>query len=112
MPIYEYRCNDCGKEFSLLILNSRESARVECAACGSPDISRLMSRFAFHQTEASRIDALDTGKPKDESFYKDSRNIGLSAKKRAKELGVDLGRGFEETVEKARTGKFMEDFEK
>ena len=39
-------------------------------------------------------------------------NIGLSAKKRAKELDVDLGRSFEETVEKARTGKFMEDFEK
>lgn len=112
MPIYEYRCNDCGKEFSLLILNSRESAMVECKACGSADISRLMSRFAFHQTEASRIDSLNTSTSKDESFYKDNRNIGLWAKKRAKEMGVDLGRSFDETVEKARTGKFMENIEK
>ena len=112
MPIYEYRCNGCGHEFSLLVLNSRTSARVDCRACGGSGVSRLMSRFAYHQTEASRIDALDTGKPKDESFYRDNRNIGLWAKKRAKEMGLDLGRRFDETVEKARTGRFMEDFEK
>lgn len=112
MPIYEYRCNECGKEFSLLILSSRESAGVECTSCGSVDVSRLMSRFAFHQTESSRVGALDTSKPRDESFYKDSRNVGLWAKKRAEELGADLGESFEETVEKARTGKFMEDFER
>lgn len=112
MPIYEYRCNDCGKEFSLLILNLREPASVKCTGCGSASISRLMSRFAYHQTEASRIDTLDTGKTRDESFYRDNRNIGLWAKKRAKEMGVDLGTRFDETVEKARTGKFMEDLEK
>ncbi|MBW2057960.1 MAG: hypothetical protein JRJ26_10740 [Deltaproteobacteria bacterium] len=112
MPIYEYRCNDCGKEFSLLVLNPREPTRVKCEDCGSPNISRLMSRFAYHQTEASRIDSLDTRKPRDESFYRDDRNIGLWAKKRAREMGVDLGAGFEETVEKARTGKFLDDFDK
>lgn len=112
MPIYEYRCNDCGKEFSVLVLNSKESAEVECGACGSDDLSRLISQFSFHQTEASRIDRLDTKNSQDESFYKDDRNIGLWAKKRAKELGVDLGKGFDETVDKARTKKFVEEFER
>ena len=111
MPIHEYRCNACGKQFSLLILNLRGSTEAECTVCGSVDISRLMSRFAFHQTESTRVDALDTSKPRNEGFYKDSRNIGLWAKKRAKELGADLGQSFEETVEKARTGKFLEDSE-
>lgn len=112
MPIYEYRCNDCGIEFSLLILNRKEAMRVECTSCGNVDISRLLSRFAYHQDEASRVDALDTSKPRDECFYKDNRNIGLWAKRRAKDMGVDLGKGFDETVEKARTAKFMEDLEK
>jgi hypothetical protein len=71
-----------------------------------------MSPFAYHRTEASRIDTLDTSARRDESFYRDDRNIGLWAKKRAKELGVDLGKTFDETVEKARTGKFVEDLEK
>lgn len=112
MPIYEYECKDCGRAFSLLVLKSAEAANVQCNACGSPNISKLMSKFAFHQTEASRIDALETGRPRDDSFYRDNRNIGLWAKKRAREMGVDLGQSFEETVDKARTGKFMEDFEK
>jgi hypothetical protein len=54
---------------------------------------------------------MDTDKPRDDAFYKDSRNIGLWAKKRARELGADLGEGFEETVEKARTGKFLDDLD-
>ncbi len=111
MPIYEYRCNDCGKEFSLIILTVSESGGVYCPGCGSADISRLMSRFAFHQIESSRVDALDMSKPRDQSFYRDTRNIGLWAKKRARELGADLGEGFEETVEKARTGKFLDDMD-
>jgi hypothetical protein len=102
----------CGYEFSLLILHTKESANLECTACGSADLSRLMSKFAYHQMESSRIEALDTSKPRDDSYYRDSRNIGLWAKKRAKELGADLGERFEETVEKARTGKFVEDIEK
>jgi len=35
----------------------------------------------------------------------------LWAKKRAKQMGVDLGPKFEETVEKARTGKLIKEME-
>ncbi|MBW2710216.1 MAG: hypothetical protein JRD04_13350 [Deltaproteobacteria bacterium] len=34
---------------------------------------------------------------------KDTRNIGLHAKKRAREVGVDLGGSFDAKVEKLRT---------
>lgn len=68
-----------------------------------------MSRFAVVESEASRLDNFDTGKPRDESFYRDSRNVGLWAKKRAKQMGVDLGPKFEATVEKARSGKLIKE---
>ena len=68
-----------------------------------------MSSFAVMETEASRLSNFDTGRPRDESFYRDSRNVGLWAKKRARELGVDLGSKFDDTVEKARTGKLIKD---
>ena len=58
------------------------------------------------------MEAFDPRKSRDDSFYKDSRNIGLWAKKRAQEMGVDLGPKFDEVVEKARTGKVLEDYEK
>ena len=111
MPIYEYRCTRCGQEFSSLILKSSDEDEMRCKTCGAKDLSRLLSRFAIHRTEAQRLEKFDTRKPQDESFYKDSRNIGLWARKRAKELGADLGDQFEETMEKGRTGKILEDYE-
>ncbi len=44
MPIYEYHCNACQKEFEALVLGSDTPA---CPACTSHDLSRLMSRCGF-----------------------------------------------------------------
>jgi hypothetical protein len=55
---------------------------------------------------------LDTSKPKGDDFYKDSRNIGLWAKKRMREMGVDLGSKMDEIVEKGRTGKILDEYNK
>lgn len=68
-----------------------------------------MSSFAVVETEASRVANFDTSKGRGESFYRDSRNVGLWAKKRAKQMGVDLGEKFEATVEKARSGKLIKE---
>ncbi len=68
-----------------------------------------MSSFTMVCTEASRVADFDPSKPRDESFYRDSRNVGLWAKKRAQQMGVDLGTKFDETVEKARSGKLIKD---
>jgi hypothetical protein len=68
-----------------------------------------MSSFAVHETEAARMARLDERKPAGESFYRDSRNVGLWAKKRARDMGVDLGPKFEATVEKARSGKLIKE---
>lgn len=110
MPIYEYHCQACGKEQSLLFLTQREAAAPQqCKYCGAGPLTRLLSRFVCHQPEASRLKDFDTQAPRDESFYRDSRNVGLWAKKRAQELGVELGPQFDETVEKARSGKILDD---
>ena len=110
MPIYEYQCRACGKNQSVLFLNQRKATtKPQCQHCGARRLTRLLSRFAYHQGEASRLNDLDTAAPRDESFYRDSRNVGLWAKKRAKEMGVDLGSQFDETVEKARSGKILDD---
>jgi len=112
MPIYEYQCNQCKKEFSLLFLKSKEVESVRCKFCNSRNIRRLLSTFRVHQTEESRLANFDTSKPRGEDFYKDSRNIGLWAKKRMKELGVNLGPKMDDIVEKGRTGKILEEYNK
>ncbi|MBW1642425.1 MAG: zinc ribbon domain-containing protein [Deltaproteobacteria bacterium] len=109
MPIYEYQCKICGKITSALIFKSHEESQVKCHACKSNDLKRVLSRVVLHQTESQRLSEFDTKTPRDDSFYKDSRNVGLWAKKRAKELGADLGPEFDNVVEKARTGKILDD---
>jgi len=112
MPIYEYRFNQCKKEFSLLFLNAKETKKATCKFCKGRDVTRLLSPFSVHQTEESRLSSFDTSKPRGDDFYKDSRNIGLWAKKRTRELGVDLGSKMDEIVERGRSGKILDDYNK
>lgn len=47
MPIYEYRCLDCGEVFSQLMLRSVDAnGQQSCSACGSGETRRLISSFA------------------------------------------------------------------
>ncbi|MGH8013786.1 MAG: FmdB family zinc ribbon protein [Candidatus Binataceae bacterium] len=108
MPIYEYECVSCGQVAAHVLLGSERSAQPNCLDCGGPT-RRVMSSFATVESEASRLARFDPSSRNDESFYRDSRNVGLWAKKRARQMGVDLGPKFDETVEKARTGKLIKD---
>jgi putative FmdB family regulatory protein len=45
MPIYEYRCDECGKRSSAL-LPSYSSPDPVCPHCGKPALKRLVSTFA------------------------------------------------------------------
>jgi len=112
MPIYEYHCNHCNREFSELFLSLEGVPKVRCKYCHSRSLTRLVSSFRVHQTDESRLANFDTTKPKGDAFYKDSRNIGLWAKKRMKELGVDLSPKMDEIVERGRTGKILEEYDK
>ncbi len=48
MPIYEYRCLNCGEVFSHLFLRSTDATGQEpCSACGSEHTRRLISSFAI-----------------------------------------------------------------
>jgi putative FmdB family regulatory protein len=109
MPIFEYQCLRCGRVTSHVFLGSRKRRCPACPHCSSSRTRRVMSSFAVVASEASRLKEFNTSKPRDESFYRDSRNVGLWAKKRAQEMGVDLGPKFEDTVEKARSGKLIKE---
>ena len=110
MPIFEYECARCRRVSSHVVMRtSGRRERIVCPECGGARLKRVMSSFAVVESEASRLATFDTSKPRDESFYRDSRNVGMWAKKRAKQMGVDLGPKFEATVEKARSGKLIKD---
>lgn len=41
MPIYEFRCQDCGEQFEELVSATEES--VPCPKCQSPKTGRIIS---------------------------------------------------------------------
>ncbi|MFH1605392.1 MAG: zinc ribbon domain-containing protein [Pseudomonadota bacterium] len=51
MPIYEYQCASCGKEFELLVRNS--SQRPQCPGCSGSDLRKKLSAFATITSTAS-----------------------------------------------------------
>jgi len=113
MPLYEYQCCSCDKQFQSLIMKKEEEETLTCPECGGTSLKKLISRVAYHVSDQDRLSSFDPNAPKDDSFYKDSRNIGLSAQKRAQQLGVDLGGSFDEKLEKLRTdpGSVIKDSE-
>jgi putative FmdB family regulatory protein len=113
MPIYEYRCNRCEREIQSLIMKKEDEVALLCPQCGSRKFTRLISRVAYHASEMDRLASYNPNGPKSDSFYKDTRNIGLHAQKRAKQMGVDLGSGFEAKLDRLRTdpGSVLRDSE-
>jgi putative FmdB family regulatory protein len=45
MPVYEFACKKCGKDFEELVFSQDE--QVECPTCGGTDVSKKVSTFAF-----------------------------------------------------------------
>jgi putative FmdB family regulatory protein len=46
MPIYEYRCEDCGTKFEKLVRRPAESNGIECPSCGQTHLKQELSTFA------------------------------------------------------------------
>lgn len=58
MPLFEYRCADCQKRFTLLVGMSAEATALECPHCKSAQVSKLISRPAKFRTEQGRVDEI------------------------------------------------------
>jgi putative FmdB family regulatory protein len=53
MPIYEYRCAQCGEKFELFVRSAAQQAAVPtCPKCGSAETRKALSLFGIG--EASR----------------------------------------------------------
>jgi putative FmdB family regulatory protein len=46
MPIYEYKCKDCNKEFELLTTSAKDHQNIQCPACKSTNVTKLISAGA------------------------------------------------------------------
>jgi putative FmdB family regulatory protein len=52
MPIYEYRCSECGEKFEKLVRFSASASEVECPKCGARKADKLISAFSAKMSSA------------------------------------------------------------
>jgi putative FmdB family regulatory protein len=56
MPLFDFRCRECGCEFEALVRPTDAETR-SCPDCGSRDLERLLSTFAVSSEEKTRAAA-------------------------------------------------------
>lgn len=57
MPLYEYRCQDCGHRFEVLQSLGQGSQDLACPRCGRKAPERQYSTFAAHAGGAAAAEA-------------------------------------------------------
>jgi putative FmdB family regulatory protein len=103
VPIYEYRCNACGKKFDCVTMRISEQVTICCTACGSADATKLVSRVRY--AAGPREDALASNAEKsllrsmggkvNEQTRKEIKQLADTASKRGKrrfESMMDTGK--------------------
>lgn len=52
MPTYEFRCEDCGRVFTLVMsMAERDKGKIRCPACKKRNVKQQMTTF---QTKTSK----------------------------------------------------------
>jgi putative FmdB family regulatory protein len=53
MPIYDLKCQKCGKISEFLVPNSADSRTLACPTCGGQNLERLISTPSLLKTRAN-----------------------------------------------------------
>jgi len=102
MPIYEYRCAACRRRTSLLVRSATSAVAPKCEHCGSPKMTRLMSRFAVHRGGGGDLDDMGGLDDVDEN---DPQSVARWARRMKDEVGEDMGPEFDEMVDRIEAGE-------
>ena len=111
MPIYEYRCQDCGRKLSVFWRRRADVKPPTCQRCGSDNMVRLISRVRLVRSEESRMENLADEASMADLDEADPRSIGRWMRKMSQEVGEDLGPEFEEVVGRLEAGEDPEEIE-
>jgi len=101
MPIYEYRCGQCGKKSTFVTLSVSAKLDPVCKHCGSESMSKMVSRVAFLRSEESRLESLADPSKLAGLDENDPKSMARWMKKMGKEMGEDMGEDFDQAVEEA-----------
>jgi len=101
MPIYEYRCEDCGKISEFLLIKTGDPLIPQCKRCKSKKMSRILSRVRVVRSEESRMESLADPSKWGGLDEKDPKSMARWMKRMGKEMGEDMGEDVDQMVDEA-----------
>jgi putative FmdB family regulatory protein len=105
MPIYEYRCLDCGKKFEVLHVSAEEVHSPGCKYCQGRNVQKLISRVRVVRSEESRLESLMDPSMMGGLDEKDPKSLAKWMKRMGKEMGEEVSdEEIEQVIEDAASG--------
>ena len=99
MPLFEYRCEDCRRKFTLLVGMVAQQPEQACPKCGGANLRKLISRFRVARSEDDILESV--ADPSAMGDPEDPKAMASWMRKVSREMGEDLGDDFDELVEEA-----------
>lgn len=117
MPVYEYRCQTCGRRFSIFwrSFSAVEEGTAVCTYCGSQKVDRLISRIRVLRSEDRLMEDIADPSSWGDIDENDPKSMGRFMRKMMNEFGDEageLGPEFEEVVDRLESGQNPEEIEK
>ena len=91
MPIYEYRCRECGKKNEVITFRISQEVTATCKHCGSELLDRIPSRVRVRLSEETRMERLADPSRLGGLDENDPKSMVRWMKKMGQEMGDDLG---------------------
>ena len=104
MPLYEYRCLECKKRSTILVLSLANPKPPSCAHCESPRLERLLSRFASPKSDEARLESLADPNALVGLDENDPQSMARFMKKMGDEMGENFGDEMAEAMETPENG--------
>ncbi len=110
MPLYEYRCLDCKKRSTVLVLSLANQPPTACSHCTSTRVERILSRFASPKSEEARLEALANSSNLAGLDEDDPQSMARFMKTTiGEEIGEDLGDDLSQAMESDETSSIESD---
>lgn len=91
MPIYEYRCPECGKKSEFITFRISEPVPEVCKHCSSESIQRIPSRVRVRLSEETRMERLADPSCLEALEGNDPKSMARFMKTMSREMGDKLG---------------------
>lgn len=101
MPIYEFKCQECGKKNEFITFRVSEPIPRTCSHCGSEAMDRIPSRVRVRMSEETRMERLTDPSRLGSLDESDPRSMARWMKKMGHEMGDDFDGDVDSMIEEA-----------